>query len=204
VKSFVMYGRYIMSRIGNNPIPIPDKVELSVKGNEIHAKGPRGEHSLTIDPDLTINQDKDQIVIERKDDSKKSRQMHGISRSLVENMIIGVNEGYKKNLEIIGMGYKVEKLKRGILLGLGYSHQIYFYPPDGIELEADMPKRKVTADGTPNQLLSGTITVSGVDKQLVGQVAAKIRGLRKPDVYKSKGIRYSDERIHIKAGKTAV
>ena len=193
-----------MSRIGNNPIEIPQKVGVKIDGNTVSVKGPEGELHDTLPPEVTVRQEDDAVIVNRINETKYAKKMHGLSRSLVENMIIGVNEGYEKNLEVIGVGYKVENLGSGIMLSLGLSHQIYFVPPDGIELETETPKRKVTADGTPNQLLTGKIKVKGPDKQQVGQVAAKIRALKPPDVYKSKGIRYADERVHIKAGKAAV
>jgi len=193
-----------MSRIGDNPIVIPDKVEVEIKGREITAKGPNGTLTHDLDRLLKAKQTDEGIVINRINESKKAKQMHGVSRSLVENIVEGVGKGFEKNLEIIGLGYKVEQREDAILLSLGHSHQIYFVPPEGIKLEAETPKRKITAEGTPNQLLTGRIKVSGPDKQLVGQVAAKIRSFRKPDVYKSKGVRYVGERIHIKAGKAAV
>ncbi|RKZ30446.1 50S ribosomal protein L6 [bacterium] len=193
-----------MSRIGDNPIPVPEGVEVKIKGNNISLKGPKGELSRTLVPEVKIKQENGTLVVNRKNDTKQARRMHGLSRSLVENMVIGVSEGFEKTLEVIGVGYKVEQRGKNILLSLGYSHQIFFSPPEGITLEVDVLKRKISAEGTPNQLFIGTIKVAGTDKQLVGQVAAKIRGFRKPDVYKSKGIRYAGERVHIKAGKTAV
>lgn len=193
-----------MSRIGNNPIELPEGTEAHIKGGLVEIAGPKGKLSCELVPQVEAETGDGFIVVERLNDSKLARRMHGISRSLVENMVIGVSRGYEINLEVIGMGYKVEQKGTGIILSLGHSHQIYFVPPESIELQADTPKRKVTAEGTPGQLLTGKIKVSGIDKQLVGQVAAKIRGFRRPDVYKSKGVRYSYERVHIKAGKAAV
>ncbi len=193
-----------MSRIGENPIHIPDGVKVEIKGNSITASGPNGTLSRVLVPEVSVEQEDGALVVRRINDTNRARRMHGLSRSLVENMVIGVGKGFEKNLEIIGVGYRVEQKGDGILLSLGHSHQIYFAPPEGIKIESETLKRKIAAEGTPNQLLTGKIRVFGADKQLVGQVAAKIRELRKPDVYKSKGIRYIDERVHIKAGKAAV
>ncbi len=192
-----------MSRIGYNPLTIPDGVKVEFKKKKVTVTGPKGKLSHVLSPEVGFEEKDGGVVISRINDTKRSRQMHGLNRSLVKNMLIGVSEGFEKNLEIIGVGYKVEQIGSGILLALGYSHQIFFHPPEGITIIAETPKRKVQADGTPNQLLTGYIKVQGADKQLVGQVAAKIRSFKIPDVYKSKGIRYSDERVHIKAGKAA-
>lgn len=194
-----------MSRIGYNPLTIPDGVKVEFVDNVVKVSGPKGDLATELAPEVGYQENDDgTITITRINDQKRPRQMHGLYRSLVENMLIGVSEGYEKNLEVIGVGYKVEQKDSGLLLGLGYSHQIFFVPPDGVKLSCETPKRKIQADGTPNQLLAGYIKVEGADKQLVGQVAAKLRSLKEPDVYKSKGIRYADERISIKAGKAAV
>ncbi len=194
-----------MSRIGYNPLTIPDGVKVEFKNGVVKASGPKGELTCELRPEVGYQENDDgTITITRINDEKRPRQMHGLHRSLVENMLIGVSEGFEKNLEVIGVGYKVEQHGKGLIIGLGFSHQIFFVPPEGITLTCDAPKRKVQAEGTPNQLLAGFIKVEGADKQLVGQVAAKIRSLKRPDVYKSKGIRYADERVSIKAGKAAV
>ena len=193
-----------MSRIGYNPLQVPEDVKVVFSDGLVKVTGPKGALSQKLGPNVSFKRNDDStITITRIDDSKTSRQMHGLYRSLVENMIIGVHQGFIKNLEVIGVGYKVEQLGKGIIVSLGYSHQIYFSPPEGITVTCETPKRKVQAEGTPNQLLTGYIKVEGPDKHLVGQVAARIRSFRKPDVYKSKGIRYSDERISIKTGKAA-
>lgn len=192
-----------MSRIGKKPIPIPPGVKISIADGTITITGPKGTLARRIVPEVKIEKVDSSLIVKKIDETKRSRQMHGMMRSVLNGDITGVNEGFEKKLELIGVGYRVEQIGEGILLALGYSHQIYFSPPKGIKLEADTPKRKVNAEGVPNQLLAGTIKISGIDKQLVGQVAQKIRSFRKPDPYKSKGIRYSDERIRLKAGKTA-
>lgn len=194
-----------MSRIGYNPLTIPNGVKVEFKNGVVKASGPKGELTCELGPEVGFQENDDgTIAITRINDEKRPRQMHGLYRSLVENMLIGVSEGFEKNLEVIGVGYKVEQHGKGLIISLGFSHQIFFVPPEGITLTCDTPKRKVQAEGTPNQLLAGSIKVEGADKQLVGQVAAKIRNLKRPDVYKSKGIRYADERVSIKAGKAAV
>lgn len=193
-----------MSRIGNNPLTVPDGVKVEFKDRVVSVSGPKGELSCELGKEVDfVRNDDGTITITRINDLKRPRQMHGLYRSLVENMLIGVSDGFSKDLEVIGVGYKVEQHGKGIIVSLGYSHQIFFLPPEGITVTCDAPKRKTQADGTPNQLLAGFIKVEGADKQLVGQVAAKIRGLKVPDVYKSKGIRYADERVSIKAGKAA-
>jgi len=193
-----------MSRIGRKPINIPSGVKIDITNGMIKVSGPKGTLSREIVPEVAIEKTDSNLVVQRKEETKRGRQMHGMMRAIIDNMIVGVSAGYEKNLEVIGVGYRVEQVGAGILLALGYSHQIYFHPPEGIKLETDTPKRKINAAGLPNQLLTGTIKITGIDKKLVGQVAQKIRSFREPDPYKSKGIRYSDERIKLKAGKTAV
>ncbi|HHS49845.1 MAG TPA: 50S ribosomal protein L6 [candidate division Zixibacteria bacterium] len=192
-----------MSRVGKKPIPIPPSVKVELDGNHVKVSGPKGTLERDISDRLEIQIAEGEIIVDRKDESITSRQQHGLARSLLDGMVVGVSDGFEINLEIIGVGYKVEQMGNSIMLSLGHSHSIYFTPPEGITIASEMPKRKLTADGTPNQLLTGFIKVSGIDKQMVGQVAAKIRSFRKPDVYKSKGIRYAGERIQIKAGKAA-
>ena len=182
-----------MSRIGKQPISITDGVTVEVsKNNEVAVKGPKGAMSLQVDPDLTVEVKDGTVVVERPTDQKRHRAMHGLYRSLLDNLVTGVTEGYQKKLEVIGVGYRAD-VKNGVLeLALGFSHPIYFLPPDGIEITTESARGK-------NPL----VTVSGIDKQLVGQVAAKIRDLRPPEPYKGKGIRYTDEYVRRKAGKTA-
>ena len=182
-----------MSRIGKLPIPTPAGVTVSVSDkNHVVVKGPKGELMLTVDPDIAIAQGEDGWEVTRPTDQKRHRALHGLTRSLVANMIEGVSNGYKKELEVIGVGYRAE-VTNGILeMALGFSHPIYFLPPDGIDVSA------TTVRGQ-----NPRVVIEGIDKQLVGQVAAKIRALRPPEPYKGKGIRYSDEFVRRKAGKTA-
>ena len=182
-----------MSRIGKLPIPLAGEVTVSVaKNNLVTVKGPKGELSLQVDPDITVKNSKGELTVTRPTDQKRHRAMHGLYRSLLNNMVMGVTTGYQKQLELIGVGYRAQ-VNNGVLeLALGYSHPIFFLPPDGIKVTAETKGR-----GNP------VITVEGIDKQLVGQVAAKIRSLRPPEPYKGKGVRYVNEYVRRKAGKTA-
>lgn len=177
-----------MSRIGKKTIEIPKGVTVSFSGNNVTVKGPKGELSKALHAALKIEMKDSEINVSRPDDTKTNRALHGLTRALIQNMINGVSQGYSKTLDIVGVGYKVEQKGSNLLINIGYSHPIYFIPPDGVKLEST----------TPTQ-----IVISGIDKQLVGQVAAKIRSIRKPEPYKGKGIKYSDEHIVRKAGKTA-
>lgn len=177
-----------MSRIGKKLIEIPKDVTVTVNGNVVKVKGPKGELNTTIHPNIKIEMNGSEIEFKRSNDLKLNRALHGLSRALVQNMILGVSQEFKKTLDIVGVGYKVELKGSNLLLNMGYSHPIYFIPPAGIKIEAPIPTQ---------------IIVSGIDKQLVGQVAAKIRSIRKPEPYKGKGIKYSNEQILRKAGKTA-
>lgn len=177
-----------MSRIGKKPINIPAGVTVNINGQVVKVKGPLGELQTTVHPNINIKMENNSISVSRPDDQKENRALHGLTRSLLQNMIIGVTEGYKKVLDIVGVGYKAELKGTNLLVTIGYSHPIYFIPPAGVKIETP----------TPTQII-----ISGIDKQLVGQVASKIRSFRKPEPYKGKGIKYSDEQIIRKAGKTA-
>lgn len=177
-----------MSRIGKKPISIPSGVSVNINGQVVKIKGSLGELQTTVHPNITVKLEDNSIVVSRPDDQKENRSLHGLTRALLQNMVKGVSEGYKKVLDIVGVGYKAELKGTNLLVTIGYSHPIYFIPPAGIKIETP----------TPTQII-----VSGIDKQLVGQVASKIRSFRKPEPYKGKGIKYSDEQILRKAGKTA-
>jgi large subunit ribosomal protein L6 len=177
-----------VSRIGKKIIEIPKGVTVKVDGSVVNVKGPKGDLQGAFHPSMKIEMKDAQIEVKRPDDLKHNRALHGLTRALIQNMILGVNEEYKKDLDIVGVGYKVELKGTNLLLNMGYSHPIYFIPPTGIKIEVTTPTH---------------IIVSGIDKQLVGQVAAKIRSIRKPEPYKGKGIKYSNEQIVRKAGKTA-
>lgn len=177
-----------MSRIGNWPISIPSGVEVKFNQNLCTVKGPKGEMSYEFDQRIKPNQEGESLSFSRENDEKETRARHGLTRALVASMVEGVSAGFEKTLEIQGVGFKVEMRGKNLLLSLGYSHPILFMPPDGIEFS-----------------VSGatTFSVKGIDKQLVGQVAAKARSLRKPEPYKGKGVRYQGEYIRRKAGKAA-
>lgn len=177
-----------MSRIGKQPIPIPDKVKVSIKDRSITVEGPKGKLGFEIDPVITVNVDGNEIVVTRPNDSRRNRAFHGLTRALIANMVRGVSNGFEKKLEIQGVGYRAAKQGAALNFQLGYSHPILFEPPAGIELAVDR----------------NIVTVSGIDKQAVGQVAAQIRALRKPEPYKGKGIRYLGEHVRRKAGKTGI
>ena len=176
-----------MSRIGKNPVNIKD-ITFTQDGKNVKVKGKLGELAMTIHPNMSVKVDGDVAVVTRPDDKKENRALHGLTRALIQNMVTGVTDGYSKTLLIVGVGYKAELKGTNLFLNIGYSHPIYFMPPKEITLEVP----------TPTQ-----IKINGIDKELVGQVAAKIRSFRKPEPYKGKGIKYSTEIIVKKAGKTA-
>jgi large subunit ribosomal protein L6 len=177
-----------LSRIGKMPIDVPSGVEVRVEGTLATVTGPRGTLSQTIPTKISVRQEGSQIVVERPDDERENRALHGLVRSLVANMVEGVTKGFEKQLEIQGVGYRVQAQGPDLVFSLGYSHQIPVKAPDGIIFEVSSPTR---------------FLVRGIDKQQVGQVAADIRRLRKPDPYKGKGVRYAGEQVRRKAGKTA-
>lgn len=176
-----------MSRIGKAPIPVPAGVEVKIDGSTVTVKGPKGELSREVSPKVTITESDGQVVVDRVEDDTESRALHGLSRSLVNNMVIGVSEGFRKELDIVGVGYRATAKGSDIELALGFSHPVLIEAPDGISFQVPAPTR---------------IEVHGIDKQLVGQVAADIRAWRKPEPYKGKGIRYVGEYVRRKAGKT--
>jgi large subunit ribosomal protein L6 len=178
-----------MSRIGNKPIPLPKGVEVKQDGNAVTVKGPKGSLVTPIVAGIGVKVEKNVVSFTRSDNEGKNRALHGLMRALVANNVLGVTEGFKKELDIVGVGYRAEVKGKEVVFQLGYSHPIRFPIPKGID---------VNVDGK-----SGHITVSGIDKQQVGQTAAEIRSLREPDPYKGKGIKYSDEIIRRKAGKAA-
>jgi large subunit ribosomal protein L6 len=178
-----------VSRVGRSPIPVPSGVDVTLDDGTVTVKGPKGTLERKVHPAITVRQDGDTLVCERPDDERESRALHGLTRSLVNNMVIGVTEGFTKELEIVGVGYRATpKGPSSLELALGFSHPVKVDAPDGISFECPAPTQ---------------VVVSGIDKELVGQVAANIRKLRKPEPYKGKGVRYKDERILRKAGKTA-
>ena len=175
-----------MSRIGKKIIEVPENVNVSIDGVGIDIEGPKGGLEILVHKDITVKQENGSIRIERPSDLRLHRSLHGTTRQLIANGIIGVSEGFSKELEIRGIGYQANMQGRYLVLQLGYSHDIYFEPPEGIEITANKTE----------------VTVSGINKQLVGEVAAKIRSFRKPEPYKGKGIRYKNEYVRSKQGKT--
>lgn len=182
-----------MSRIGKAPIQLPKGVEFTVsKGNLVTIKGPKGELMQQVDPDIALEMEEGVITLKRPSDQPRHRAMHGLYRSLINNMVTGVSTGFTKELEVVGVGYRVNNTGQLLELTIGYSHPIYFYIPGEVKMETKTEKGS-------NPL----IRLESIDKQLLGQIAAKIRAFRKPEPYKGKGIRYKDEVVRRKAGKTA-
>ncbi len=177
-----------MSRIGRKPIPVPAGVEITIDGGTVTVKGPKGVLSHSVAAPITIERSEDgALEVKRPNDERQSRALHGLTRTLINNMVVGVTQGYEKKLEIVGTGYRVQARGSSLEFALGYSHPITVNPPDGITFTVEAPTR---------------FTVSGIDKQQVGEVAANIRKLRKPDPYKGKGVRYQGEVVKRKVGKT--
>lgn len=181
-----------MSRIGKAPITLPEDVSIDIQGSLVKVKGPMGELSQEIDPDITTKMEDGTLTVERPTDQKRHKAMHGLYRSLIQNMVIGVKEGYKKEMELVGVGYKADAKDNVLELNLGYSHNIFMSMPKEIKVTSLTEKGK-----------NPRVIVEGIDKQLVGIIAAKIKSLRKVEPYKGKGIRFVGEYIRRKAGKTA-
>ena len=176
-----------MSRIGRMPIAIPAGVTVEVNGNKVTAKGPKGELTQEMHPDMIIEVEGNEVLVKRPSEDKLHKSLHGLTRTLVHNMIVGVSEGYKKELDVVGVGYRVAMEGKKLVMNIGFSHTVDVEPVDGITIEAPAPKK---------------IVISGLDKQLVGQFAADVRKKRPPEPYKGKGIRYTGEVIRRKEGKT--
>lgn len=177
-----------MSRIGKKPVVIPAGVTVTLSGNDLKVKGPKGELHNSFHPSMHVEYKENEISVTRPNDQKENKALHGLTRALIQNMVTGVTETYTKTLDIVGVGYRAELKGNNLLINIGFSHPIYFMPPEGVTLATPAPTQ---------------IVISGIDKQLVGQVAAKIRSIRQPEPYKGKGIKYSNETIQRKAGKTA-
>ena len=176
-----------MSRIGQMPVVVPSGVDVKIKGSHVHVKGPKGELQHTFPAAMDISLDKGEVSVKRPTDDPSHRALHGMTRALINNMVVGVSTGFSKVLEINGVGYRAELKGKNLVLNVGYSHTVEVEPPEGIEFEVDERTRQ--------------ITIKGYDKQVVGYVAADIRKVRPPEPYKGKGIKYLDERIRRKAGK---
>ncbi len=177
-----------MSRVGRAPVTVPKGVEFNLKKTEVTVKGPKGTLTVPVNPRLTVKQEDGEVLVERPTDNRTDRAQHGLARSLIQNAVTGVTEGFSRNLEIQGVGYRCAMRGKNLELSLGFSHPVVIEPPEGITLNAP--------DATH-------ITVSGIDKQLVGQVAANIRAVRPPDSYHGKGVRYAGEQVRLKPGKAA-
>ncbi len=175
-----------MSRIGRLPITVPSGVDVTIDGRNVTVTGPKGTLSRALHPDITVSHEDGTLVVTRPTEQKTHKQLHGLTRTLVNNMVVGVTDGYRKGLEITGVGYRAALNGKRLTLNLGYSHPIEIDPPEGISFELENPTR---------------LAVVGIDKELVGQIAAKVRATRKPEPYKGKGVRYSGEYIRHKAGK---
>lgn len=190
-----------MSRVGYAPIEIPDKVDVKLSGQTVKVKGPKGELTHHVHEGISVKKKDNSLIIDRKNDEKKYKSLHGLNRSLVNNMVIGVSEGYMKKLMVVGTGYKVQLKNNWLILSLGLSHDIYFQIPDKIEITSEKISR--TAQGNVPEL-QAIIDLVSPDKELLGLVAASIRDLKPPGTYnKAKGIRYADEHIRKKPGKVA-
>jgi len=178
-----------MSRIGRSPIPVPAGVDVTIDDRHITVKGPKGQLEFDVAGEITVRREGDELLVERPDDERDNRAMHGLVRTLVNNMVVGVTDGYRKDLDIVGVGYRATATSPTKLeLALGFSHPVRVDAPEGISFEVSAPT---------------TVGVLGINKELVGQVAANIRAIRKPEPYKGKGVRYRDEYVARKAGKTA-
>ena len=175
-----------MSRIGRLPIAVPAGVEVDIDGRTVTVRGPKGTLSRDLHADMLVRRDDANLIVERPSEQKIHKQLHGLTRSLVNNMVVGVTTGYRKGLEITGVGYRATLVGRKLTLNLGYSHPIEIDPPEGVSFEVETPIK---------------LAVVGIDKELVGQIAAKVRATRKPEPYKGKGVRYAGEVIRRKAGK---
>jgi large subunit ribosomal protein L6 len=175
-----------MSRIGRLPIAVPAGVDVAIDGRSVTVKGPKGSLSRELHPEIGVARDGDSIVVTRPSEAKTHKQLHGLTRTLVNNMVVGVTDGYRKGLEITGVGYRAALSGRKLTLNLGYSHPVEIEPPEGISFEVENPTR---------------LAVIGIDKELVGQIAAQVRATRKPEPYKGKGVRYAGEQVRRKAGK---
>jgi large subunit ribosomal protein L6 len=175
-----------MSRIGKKPVPVPSGVTVTVDGQTVKVKGPRGELSRTLNPEMKVAVENGEVTVARPSDETHHKALHGLSRTLVANMVEGVTKGFQKQLEIVGVGYKAEVRPYGLQMALGYSHPIEVRAPKGIKLTAPAPT---------------SVTIEGADKEVVGQIAAEIRSLRPPEPYKGKGIKYAGEQVRRKAGK---
>ncbi|MBD2097581.1 50S ribosomal protein L6 [Trichocoleus sp. FACHB-591] len=175
-----------MSRIGKRPISIPQKVTVTIEGQQVAVKGPKGELSRILPNEVIVEQEGETLLVKRRDESRAARQRHGLSRTLVSNMVEGVSQGFQRRLEIQGVGYRAQVQGRNLVLSVGYSHPVQIEPPEGVQMAVEN---------------NTNVLVSGIDKEIVGNIAARIRAVRPPEPYKGKGIRYAGEFVRRKAGK---
>lgn len=180
-----------MSRIGTKPVAIPSGVTITVTGGIVNVKGPKGELTLLVLPEVTVKAEEGKVVVTRKNDTAEARARHGLTRALLANMVLGVSKGYEERLEVIGVGFKAQAKGKSVTLQLGFSHPIEYKAPQGVDIQNDAENKQM-------------LVITGTDKQRVGQAAADIRSLRPPEPYKGKGIRYIDEVVRRKVGKAAV
>ena len=180
-----------MSRIGKQPVTLPDKVEVKIDGQDVTVKGPKGELMMTVHPEMSVEMEDGVLVAKRPTDERRHRALHGLTRALLANMVTGVSEGFRKTLMIEGVGYQASMQGNDLSLKLGFSHDVTVTPPENVSFDV------------PKESRGRTIHIDGIDKQVVGQIAAEIRKMRPPEPYKGKGVRYSDETIRRKAGKAA-
>ncbi|MBN2071522.1 MAG: 50S ribosomal protein L6 [Candidatus Krumholzibacteriota bacterium] len=178
-----------MSRVGKNPIPVPSGVTIDLKGNHIEVKGPKGKLDRELHPEMIIEIEGAEILVKRPSESKQHKSLHGLTRTLISNMVDGVSKGFQKTLEIEGVEYRAEMKGKTLVMSLGFSHPVNYTPRGGVEIEVPDPKK---------------IVVGGIDKQMVGQISAEIRAFRPPEPYKGKGVRYQGEQVRRKSGKAAV
>ncbi len=178
-----------MSRVGKQPIPVPSGAKVEINGKDVKVIGPKGSLERQIHRDIDAKLEGNEVLVIRPNDVKRVRALHGLTRALLNNMVVGVTEGFKRELNLVGVGYRVEQKGKNLIINVGYSHPIVVSPPDGVTLTCEPKENK--------------IFVEGIDKEVVGNVAAKIRDLRPPEPYKGKGIRYAGERVRSKAGKAA-
>jgi large subunit ribosomal protein L6 len=188
-----------MSRVGRRPVPVPTGVTVEVRDGRIVVSGPKGTLEREIHPDMRVSVESGQIVVERPSDARQHRALHGLTRALIANMVAGVNDGFRKSLDLMGVGYRAQMQDRKLVLQVGFSHPVEVTPPAGIDLTLE-----TFTPMLDNNYLAARITVQGIDKEQVGQLAADIRAVRKPEPYKGKGLRYTGEFVRRKAGKAAV
>jgi len=188
-----------MSRVGKRPVPLPPGVTVELRDGRVVVSGPKGTLEREIHPDMRVRVEPDAVLVERPSDERQHRSLHGLTRTLIANMVMGVSQGFRKSLDLVGVGYRGQMQERKLVLQVGFSHPVEVHPPAGVELSLE-----TFTPMLDNNYLAARITVQGIDKEKVGQLAADIRAVRKPEPYKGKGVRYTGEVVRRKAGKAAV